>query len=353
MGISIRLKNKTDVFMKTITLTAPRRLEVTERPAPRPAAPHDVLVRMTAVGVCGSDVHYFLNGKIGSQVVDYPFVLGHEGAGTVEAVGTAVTRVKPGDRIAIEPAMSCHCCDQCRAGRPHTCRSLRFLGCPKQAEGCLSEYMVMPEECCFPVPASMTCEEAALVEPLAIGVYAVRQSVAMPGTRIAVLGCGPIGLSVLLAARAAGADAVFMTDPIAARRAKALEMGARQAVLPECTADMLSAVPGGFDAVFECCGKQEAMDQAVDLLKPGGKLMMVGIPEFDRWSFPVDKLRHREICLQNVRRQNGCAEMAIDLAGQGPAAAMVTHRYPPERAAEAFDLVAAYRDGVVKAVVLF
>ena len=339
--------------MKTVVLTAARELKICDGPKPRPDAPHDVLVRMTAVGVCGSDVHYFLNGKIGSQVVDYPFVLGHEGAGTVENVGSAVTRLKPGDRVAIEPAMPCRQCDQCRAGRPHTCRRLRFLGCPKQAEGCLSEYIVMPEECCLPVPESLTDEEAALVEPLAIGVYAVRQSGPAPCARVAVLGCGPIGLSVLLAAREAGTEAVFMTDPIDARRAKALEMGARQAFLPECSADMLKSVPGGFDMVFECCGKQEAMDQAVDLLKPGGKLMMVGIPEFDRWSFPVDKLRHREICLQNVRRQNGCAERAIKLAGQGAAAAMVTHRDPVERAGEAFELVADYRDGVVKAMLFF
>lgn len=337
--------------MKTVLLTARRRLELREVPAPQIRTDKEVLIRMTEVGVCGSDVHYFLNGKIGSQVVEYPFTLGHEGAGVVEAAGAAVTRVKPGDRIAIEPAMPCHQCDQCRSGRPHTCRKLRFLGCPKQTEGCLSEFIVMPQECCFPIPETMTDEAAALVEPLAIGVYAVKQSVPVAGKTVAVLGCGPIGLSVLLAARAQGAQTILMTDPIGARRIKAQEMGATQTSAPEQIRELLAAGSEGCDTVFECCGKQDAMDQAVELLKPGGKLMVVGIPEFDRWSFPVDPLRHKEICIQNVRRQNGCVERAIELAGQGDAAAMVTHRFALAHTEEAFELVADYRDGVIKAMI--
>ena len=131
--------------------------------------PNDVLIQMKTVGVCGSDVHYYETGQIGSQVVDYPFAVGHEGAGVVVAVGTAVTRVKPGDRIAIEPAMPCGACDQCLTDRAHTCRALRFLGCPRQAEGCLSEYIVMPEGSCFTVSATTSFDEAAISEPLAIG----------------------------------------------------------------------------------------------------------------------------------------------------------------------------------------
>jgi L-iditol 2-dehydrogenase len=126
-------------------------MEMRNIPDPEIKNPNDVLIRMKIVGVCGSDVHYYTQGKIGSQVVEYPFTVGHEGAGIVEAVGSAVTKVKPGDRIAVEPAMSCWECDQCKAGRPHTCRKLHFLGCPKQADGCLSEYIVMPEECCLKI----------------------------------------------------------------------------------------------------------------------------------------------------------------------------------------------------------
>ena len=130
--------------MKSMMLTGIRRMEMHQVPDPEVADDHDVLIKMKVIGVCGSDVHYYTSGKIGSQVVQYPFPVGHEGAGEVVSTGKAVTRVRPGDRIAIEPAMPCRECDQCQAGRPHTCRNLRFLGCPGQADGCLSEYIVMP-----------------------------------------------------------------------------------------------------------------------------------------------------------------------------------------------------------------
>ena len=217
--------------MKAMMLTGIRQMEMRDITAPEIKNPNDVMIRMKIVGVCGSDVHYYVQGKIGSQVVEYPFTVGHEGAGIVEKVGTAVTKVKPGDRIAIEPAMPCWECDQCRAGRTHTCRKLRFLGCPKQADGCLSEYLVMPEECCFKIKDSMSFEEAAISEPLAIGVYAVKQSIPMKGAKIAILGAGPIGLSVLLPARAQGAAKVYVTDKIDSRLQIAQKMGA------DCTAN--------------------------------------------------------------------------------------------------------------------
>ena len=181
---------------------------------------------MTDVGVCGSDVHYYVRGKIGSQVVKYPFTVGHEGSGIVEAVGSAVTRVKPGDPIAVEPATCCHHCDQCLAGREHTCRNLTFLGCPGQVEGCLSEYIVMKEQSCFPLGDKVTLEEGALSEPLAIGVYAVKQSIPMKGVKIGILGCGPIGLSVLLPAIAQGAEKVYVTDKLDYRVELARKAGA-------------------------------------------------------------------------------------------------------------------------------
>jgi L-iditol 2-dehydrogenase len=167
--------------MKALKLTGIRQMLMMDVPDPKIATDTDVLIKMKVIGVCGSDVHYYETGQIGSQVVEFPFSVGHEGAGVVEAVGSAVTSVAPGDRIAIEPAMSCGTCDQCLSKRPHTCRKLRFLGCPKQAEGCLSEYIVMPEQCCFKISDKTTFDEAAISEPLAIGVYAVKQSIPMRG----------------------------------------------------------------------------------------------------------------------------------------------------------------------------
>lgn len=343
--------------MKTMKLTGIRRMEMMDAPVPRIAEPTDVLIKMTTVGVCGSDVHYYVSGKIGSQVVEYPFAVGHEGAGIVQEVGPKVTRVKPGDRIAVDPAMSCWKCDQCLAGRPHTCRKLRFLGCPGQAEGCLSEYLVMPEASCFPIPESMSFDEAAISEPLSIGVYSVKLSLLMPGAGIGILGVGPIGLSVLLVARAQGASRAYVTDKIDDRLELARKMGAAWGENPD-RQDVVRKItelePSQLDIVFECCGEQEAMDQAVDMLKPGGKLVLVGIPAtLERVSFVIDKLRRKEICVQNVRRQNHCAQAALDMMARGEidVRPMVTHRFSFDRTKDAFDLVAGYRDGVVKAMI--
>ncbi len=345
--------------MKAMRLTGIRAMEMQEVPTPAVTQDTDVLIQMTRVGVCGSDVHYYTEGKIGSQVVEFPFTVGHEGAGVVKAVGVRVSKVRPGDRVAIEPAMPCWDCDQCREGRPHTCRKLRFLGCPKQAEGCLSEYVVMPETSCFPLSATISDDEAALSEPLAIGVYAVKRSIPLRGVSVGILGGGPIGLSVMLAARAQGVGRVYVTDKIESRLALARKLGADWVGNPmtgDVIGEMIRREPAQLDVVFECCGQQEALDQGIELLKPGGKLMVVGIPPaLERVSFKIDKLRHKEICIQNVRRQNHCVQPTLDMMARREVdvGVMVTHRYPFSRTREAFDVVAGYRDGVVKAMIEF
>lgn len=342
--------------MKAVQLTAIRRMRLAEVPTPRLERPGDVLLRMRAVGVCGSDVHYFTTGRIGSQVVQFPFVVGHESAATVEKVGAGVTRVRVGDRVAVEPAISCHACDQCRAGRPHTCRTLVFLGCPGQIEGCLGEFLVMPEDCCYPIPDGMSFEDAALVEPLAIGLYALRQSVPMRGAKVGILGLGPIGLSVMLPALAAGAAAIYGTDRLEYRCRLAAGQGAAWTGNPtacDVVREVAEREPELLDVVFECCGSQEALDQAMLMLKPGGTLMLIGIPEFDRYSFSAETGRRRELCFRHVRRQNQCVQAAIDLVASGRVRPqfMITHRFGLERAGEAFDLVSRYADGVVKAMI--
>lgn len=345
--------------MKAIVLTGIRQMEMVEKPMPQIINNTDVLIRMKVVGVCGSDIHYYTTGKIGIQVVRYPFTVGHEGAGEVLATGSSVTRVKAGDRIAIDPAMACFQCDQCLAGRPHTCRNLKFLGNPGQAEGCLSEYLVMPEMSCFPLPISISYDQAAISEPLAIGVYATQLAqMDLSGKKIGILGFGPIGMSVLLSALYYGAGKVYVTDKIDGRLDIAGKCGAAWTGNP-LKEDIVSAIrekeEALLDLVFECCGQQEAVDQAIDILKPGGKLMIIGIPEFDRWSFPVDKLRHKEISIQNVRRQNNSLEKTLALLQKAKVdvSSMPTHRFPFARTQDAFDLVAGYRDGVMKAMIDF
>lgn len=342
--------------MKAIQLTGIRQMELFDVPDAKITRDTDILIRMTNVGVCGSDVHYYTTGKIGDQVVKYPFTVGHEGAGIVEKVGSAVTLLKPGDRIAIDPAMSCWQCDQCKAGRPHTCRKLLFLGCPGQAEGCLSEYLVMPETSCFPLTDKLTLDDGALSEPLTIGVYAEKLASMKPGMNIGILGCGPIGLSVLTALSVKSPGKIFATDKLDYRLDFAKKFGATFTGNPDKT-DIVKNVqqiePLMLDVVFECCGQQEAIDQAITLLKPGGKLMIIGIPEVSHYSFSVDAMRRKEIIIQNVRRQNESLHDCLELLNSQKVdvSPWITHRFKLADTKKAFDLVTEYKDGVIKAMI--
>ena len=344
--------------MKAMMLTGIRQMEMREIPEPELVKSNDVKIKMSVLGICGSDIHYYTQGQIGTQKVQYPFTVGHEGAGEVVEVGKSVTRVKPGDIIAIEPAMPCWECDQCLAGRHHTCRKLRFLGCPGQAEGCLMEYIVMPETSCFPLKGILTPDHGAISEPLAIGVYAVKKSGGVKDLNIGIFGFGPIGMSIMLAARTKNVGNIYVTDRIDDRLVIARKEGALVAGNPDkenIVKKILNEEKLGIDIAFECCGKQEAFDQAVELLKPGGKLVVVGIPEFDNWTMDVETTRRREISLQFIRRQVDCVEEALKLMEDGEINIdnMITHRFPFAMTKEAFDLVTEYRDGVMKAMIDF
>jgi L-iditol 2-dehydrogenase len=339
-------------------LTGIRQMEMKDIPEPSIINPTDVKIKMSVLGICGSDIHYYTRGQIGSQKVEFPFTVGHEGSGVVTEVGKAVKRVKPGDKIAIEPAMPCRECDQCLAGRHHTCRKLRFLGCPGQAEGCLMEYIVMPEESCFPLTGKLTPDHGSISEPLAIGVYAVKKSGGVKDMKIGILGFGPIGMSVMLAAKAQGVKSIYVTDKIDPRLSIASKEGADFTFNPlkeNVVAKILEQIKLGLDIVFECCGKQEALDNAVDILKPGGKLVVIGIPEFDRWSMSVETTRRRELSIQFIRRQVDCVEQALEMMKKGIISVdkMVTHRFPFNKTKDAFDLVSDYNDGAMKVMIDF
>jgi L-iditol 2-dehydrogenase len=330
-------------------------MEFTDLPDPQIESDTDVLLKIEAAGVCGSDVHYYETGRIGSQIIEYPFIIGHECSATVKAVGSAVTRVRVGDPVVIDPAIPCHQCDQCLKGRENTCDNVRFLGSPGLL-GCLCEYMVMPEECCYPTGGAITLEQAALCEPFSIGTYTVKRADPAEGAKVAILGTGPIGLSVLLATQVRKAGKIYVTDKIEARLQAARDAGADWAANPDNTdivSDILAAEPQGLDVVFECCGQQEALDQSFDLLQPGGLLVMVGTARQDTVSFSVDKFRRKELSIKYIRRQNHCVRAAMDLIGSGQADPdfMITHRFALEQTVEAFDLVAEYGDGVIKAMI--
>jgi L-iditol 2-dehydrogenase len=261
--------------------------------------------------------------------------------------------VKPGDRVVVDPMIACLQCDQCASEKYNRCRNQLFLGCPDQMEGCLCEYIVMPEENCFKIGDSMSLIQAALVEPLSIGIYAMQLLRKKHSPAIGILGSGPIGLSVLLAAKHAGIATIYATDKINKRLQTAKQVGATWVGNPE-KADVIKTIgPNSLDAVFECCGDQDALDQAIELLQPGGKLLIVGIPASNRVAFDIHQLRRKEISIQNVRRQNQCIQIAIDLIEQQllDVDFMATHFFNLEQAQEAFDLVAGYKNGVIKAMI--
>ncbi len=342
--------------MKAIVLTGIRRMKITNVPEPTIKKDDDVLLKVEVVGVCGSDVHYYETGRIGSQIVEYPFIVGHECTATVKAVGRGVTRVKVGDEVVVDPAASCNECDQCRQGRENTCRRLRFLGTPGQGNGCLCEYIVMPQGSCYPTKGAITLEQGVLCEPFAIGVYSVKQAQMPKKATVAILGAGPIGLSCMVSARAENASACYVTEKVKERIEVAKKNGATWVGNPDkedIVSEILRRQPVGMDVVYECAGQQETIDQAIELLKPGGKLMLIGIPRLERVSFTIDKIRRKEIIIVNVRRQNNCTQRAIDLIANGKISVdfMITHRFKLEQTQQAFDMVGGYRDGVVKALI--
>ncbi|MBP1623750.1 MAG: gutB [Acidobacteria bacterium] len=271
----------------------------------------------------------------------FPFCIGHECSAVVADVGKQVKRFKPGDIVVVDPSISCGICDQCQLGHFHTCRTVRFLGCPGQLEGCLCDLLVMPEDCCYSAKG-LTADQAALVEPLSIGHYAVQLSGDVKGKKIGILGSGPIGLSVLLSARAAGASAIYVTDRLDYRLEAARQQGATWTGNPDradIVFDILQQEPMELDVVFECCGQS--------------RLVIVGIPETDQSFFAVHDARRKGLTFVNVRRQNECVDPVIDLINEGQINPdfMVTHRFSLDQAAKAFELLRDYRDGIIKAMV--
>jgi L-iditol 2-dehydrogenase len=344
--------------MKAAVLLGPGNVEIREVRKPSIKATDDVLLRTAVAGLCGSDLHYFVAEKIGEETTPYPAIVGHECSAVVEAVGPNVKKVKPGDRVAVEPSISCGTCDRCLAGRANLCRRIQFLGHPGDKDGCLAEYLVMPEKCCFPLPQGVTMPEAMLAEPLSVAVHALQLANGMPGRTIAVLGSGPIGLGVILAAKAAGVTGIFATDKVEARLDAARRAGAFWSGNPEAI-DVVKAIldrhPFGMDAVFECSGDQAAMDQAVELVKPGCRIFQIGIPMSERITYAAARLRRKEITIQNVRRQNRCLERALMLVSMKciQISWLTTHTFKLAQAGQAFATAANRTDGVLKAAITF
>ena len=277
--------------MKALRLHRAGELRLHEEPEPR-AADGEILVHVTAVGLCGSDRHWFVGGGIGDAVLERPLVLGHEFAGVVASGGARV-----GERVALDPAVPCGRCDVCVAGLGHLCRTGRFAG-HGSTDGALRTSLAWPEALAHTVPDRIPDVEAALLEPLGVALHALDLGHVRAGTRTGVFGCGPLGLLLVQVVSASGGKTVVATDPLAHRRAAAGTAGADQAIDP---ADLAR---GGLelDVAFETAGTDEALADAIDCVRPGGRVVLVGIPEDDRTSFLASSARRKGLTLLLSRR---------------------------------------------------
>jgi len=332
-----------------------RDIRIEEIPKPACGA-GEVLVRVKVVGVCGSDVHYFKKMRIGSQIVEDRIVPGHEFAGIIEEVGSGVTNVSVGDRVAVEPGVPCRVCEDCRRGFYNRCRKVRFCGTPPN-NGVYLEYYVSPADFVFRIPDNMSFGEGAMVEPLSVAVHAARIAPVKNGDCIAVLGAGPIGLSTLECALHAGATKAFVTDPLEYRLEFAKKFGADVVINPEkedVVSTIMAATGGrGVDIAFEASGADSPAQQALDITAPGGKMMWIGIPGEEPVPLDVHEARRKELVIKMVRRFCHDYPTAIDLVSNGSVdvKSMITHTFPLEKVEEAFKIVEAYADGVIRAVI--
>jgi L-iditol 2-dehydrogenase len=330
-------------------------LRVEDLPMPVPG-PGEVLLKVAAVGVCGSDVHYYKDGRIGEQVVREPLVLGHEFAAWVAELGDGVQGLEVGQLVAPDPAVPCGRCECCVEGDPNLCPDVIFCGTPP-VRGVFSEYVAMPAENCFPLPDGLTPAEGALLEPLGIGMYTVDLANLQAGQTVAVLGAGPIGLLTAAAARAAGASEVYMTEPLPYRRDFARNYVATAVFDPygvDVVEEILRTTRGrGVDAAFDAAGGRETPNEAAGVARRGGQMVIVGIPSDDMMVMRSFTPRVKGLTIKLVRRMKHTYPRSIRLVQSGMVSVkpLATHTFPLERIGEAFELVGAYADGVIKAVV--
>ncbi len=343
--------------MQAAFLYGIRDVRIDQVPTPTPG-PGEVLLQIAAVGVCGSDVHYYLEGRIGSQVVTDPIVMGHEFSARVAALGPGVAGLEIGQLVAVDPAIPCGACEQCLQGHPNLCPQVRFCGTPP-INGVFAEYAVMPAENCFPLPANVTAEQGAMLEPLGVALHAVNLAHLKPGDTVAVLGAGPIGLLTAAVAKASGASAIWMTEPLAYRRDFAEETVA-DGVFDPIDAGGIEAIQRlsggrGVDVVFESAGAPVTPQHAVQLARFGGKVILTAIPADDTIAFSASISRRKGLTIKMVRRMKHTYPRAISLVERGvvDVNALITHRMPLSQTGKAMDLISGYQDQVIKAMIRF
>ena len=318
----------------------------------------EVLVKLEYVGICGSDVHYYHTGACGPFKVDLneDFILGHECAGTIVEIGNEVSNLAVGDRVALEPGITCGKCEFCKSGKYNLCPDVVFLATPP-VQGCYQEYIAFPQNMCFKLPDNVSTKEGALIEPLAVGFHAAAQGDVSVGDTVVILGAGCIGLVTLLACKARGAAKIIVTDLVDARLEKAKELGADYVFNGkdcEVISEVLNLTDGkGAVKVIETAGSTHTIAQTAHLVSKGGTIVLVGLASTEEINYNFAQIMDKEAQIKSVFRYRNIYPMAIDSVASGniDVSGIVTHEYDLEHIQEAFQKVVNNKTDLIKAVI--
>lgn len=331
--------------MDVLRLFGPHDLRLQSEAQPVPA-PGEALLQVTAVGVCGSDLHWFDEAGIGDAQITRPLALGHELAGVVESRSSA----RYGQRVAVDPAIPCQACEFCQEGSPNLCADLRFAG-HGLTDGGLQQFLAWPERCLYRLPDALSDSDGAMLEPLGVALYAVDLADLKPGMAVGVFGCGPIGLLIVQLARLSGATQIIATDRMPHRLEAARAFGATDVFLVddgwEDERAWIASGGRGVPVAFEAAGENQAVETAIAAARPGGRVVLVGIPYPDMTSFTASTARRKGLTLQLCRRMKFTYPRAIQLVEQGlvDVRSLVTHHFSLSQAEEAFRIAQA-REGL-------
>ena len=343
--------------MKVAVMTGPMKMEWDEREIPQPG-PGELQIKLEYVGVCGSDLHFYSEGRLANWVPDGPLVLGHEPGGVVTEVGEGVEGFAVGDRVALEPGVPCGHCEDCLKGHYNLCRHVKFMAIPGEKDGVFSEYCTHSASMCFKLPDNVSTMEGALMEPLAVGMHACQLSNATIGQSAVVLGCGCIGLVTIMSLRARGITEIYAVDMLDKRLEKAKEVGAVRTFngSRESIEDFVKTLPGGgVDLVYECAGNRHSTLQTARLIRRAGIITLVGVSPEPVLELDVATLNAMEGTIYSVYRYRNLYPTAIKAVSSGliPVSKIVSHVFDFKDVIEGVDFSLKHKDEVIKSVIKF
>jgi L-iditol 2-dehydrogenase len=337
-------------------LSAPHQFHVKDTPSFSDPEPGQIQVAVKAVGVCGSDLHYFSEGGIGDARSVYPMVLGHEPAGVVVKTGAGVSGWSVGDRAILEPALYCYHCEQCMTGHHNVCANIRFMSMPSEP-GFFREVVNLPARNLLALPKNLSDTEGALVEPLAVVVHSMHLAAPRPGETAMVSGAGPIGLLTIAMLKLSGIRRIWAVEPVRARRELALAMGADAVMdVDDPAREILRETSGrGVDLAIDCAARGDSINQCLYAARNAGRVVVTGIPAEDHVNLAFHIMRRKELAFFSVRRSNHDSETALRLleSERRRFTPLLTHERPLSQIQSAFELAESYADGVGKMTIRF